>query len=118
MEKTRFSYIIIGGFLGSALRELIFQYFQGVGGTLIVNVLGSFILGYLMYGTELGFFSERERYLAGIGFCGGLTTFSTFMLQTLQYSAAPAAWNISANIIACLFAVFAGRAMAMKGLGT
>jgi CrcB protein len=118
MEKTRLYYIMIGGFLGSALRELVFQYSHGAWGTLIVNVLGSLVLGFLMYGTELGFFSERERYLAGIGFCGGLTTFSTFMLQTLQYSAMPAAWNILANITACLFAVFAGRAVAIKGLGT
>ncbi len=117
MEKTRFLYIMVGGFLGSALRELFFQYFPGSAGTFIVNVIGSLILGYLMYATELGFFSERERYLAGIGFCGGLTTFSTFMVQTLQYSAMPAAGNILANIAVCLFAVFAGRAVAIRGLG-
>ncbi len=118
MEKKRFLYIMIGGFLGSALRELFFQYFPDRAGTLIVNVLGSFIIGYLMYATELGFFSERERYFVGIGFCGGLTTFSTFMVQTLQYSAMPAAGNILANITVCLFAVFAGRAAAIRGLGT
>jgi CrcB protein len=118
MEKTRFAYILIGGFLGSAIREILSLSIPGATGILLANISGSFILGYLMYATELGFFSERERYIIGIGFCGGLTTFSTFIVQTMQFPAAFAALNVTANIVFCLASVFIGRALAIKGLGS
>jgi len=118
MEKTRFVYILIGGFFGSAIRELLSLSISGASGILLANVSGSFILGYLMYATELGFFSDRERYLIGIGFCGGLTTFSTFIVQTIQFPAAMAALNVTANIVFCLASVFLGRMLAIKGLGS
>lgn len=116
MDKTRFLYIFLGGFFGSALREIFSQLFPGAAGTLMVNMLGSFILGYLMYATELGFFSPRERYMGGIGFCGGLTTFSTFILQTLQFPVLLGAGNLLANVLLGLLAVFMGRALAVKEL--
>ena len=118
MEKARFVFILTGGFFGSALREIISLSFPGPQATLIASLTGSFILGYLMYATELGFFSERERYLAGIGFCGGLTTFSTFIVQTMQFPVPFALLNISANIGLSLACVFLGRSLAIKGLGT
>ena len=118
MQKNRFLYILAGGFIGSALREIFIQNYAGPSGTLIVNVLGCFVLGYLMYATELGFFTDKERYLVGTGFCGGLTTFSTFMVQTMQLSGYFALGNIFANIFFCLVSVFLGRAAALKGLGT
>jgi len=118
MEKTRFAYILIGGFLGSATREIISLSIPGASGIFLANISGSFILGYLMYATELGFFSDRERYLIGIGFCGGLTTFSTFIVQTMQFTAAQAALNVTANLVFCLASVFIGRALAIKGLGS
>lgn len=118
MEKTRFAYILIGGFFGSAIRELLSLSNPGAPGILLANISGSFILGYLMYATELGFFSERERYIIGIGFCGGLTTFSTFIVQTIQFPVALAALNVTSNIVFCLFSVFIGRALAIKGLGS
>jgi len=118
MEKTRFAYILIGGFFGSAIREILSLSIPGASAIFLVNISGSFLLGYLMYATELGFFSDRERYLIGIGFCGGLTTFSTFIVQTIQFPAAMAALNITANIVFCLASVFIGRALAIKGLGS
>lgn len=116
MEKIRFAYILIGGFLGSAIREALSLLIPGASGIFAANISGSFILGYLMYVLEYGMFSDRERYLIGIGFCGGLTTFSTFILQTMQFPADMAAWNITANIGFCLLSVLSGRIMA-KELG-
>ena len=116
MEKTRFVYILIGGFLGSAIREILSLSISSASGILLVNISGSFILGYLMYATELGFFRDRERYLIGIGFCGGLTTFSLFIVQTMQFPADLAALNVTANIVFCLTSVFLGRLLAIREL--
>lgn len=116
MEKTRFAYIFIGGFFGSMIREFLSLSFPGAWGTLFANIFGSFILGYLMYAADLGFFSERDRYLVGFGFCGGLTTFSSFIVQTMQFSNSLALLNITANIGLSLVCVFLGRTFTKKGL--
>ena len=48
-------------------------------GTLIVNVLGSFIIGIVMYYLDANeMITQNVRIFLTIGFCGGLTTFSTF----------------------------------------
>lgn len=75
----------LGGLIGSIARYVtirtidekfnsIFPY-----GTLVVNLVGSFILGvvYMLASKKLGM-SENLRIFLGAGFCGGLTTFSTF----------------------------------------
>jgi fluoride exporter len=75
-------YISLGGFLGSILRYIIseklnrnFPY-----GTLLVNITGSFLLGYFF---SKGLSSSLYAFL-GTGFCGAFTTFSTFKLEAFQ----------------------------------
>jgi CrcB protein len=79
-------------------------------GTLSVNVLGSFILGYIIF-----FFDSRELISPGlkifltIGFCGGFTTFSTFSLETINLLRDSeyffAIINMGLNLFLTLFAV-------------
>ena len=86
-----FILVTIGAGLGGGFRYLLSSlsykifpvYFPF--GTLIVNILGSFLLGFLIFG-----FDEKEllhptlKLFLGIGFCGGFTTFSTFSLETIN----------------------------------
>lgn len=76
--------VALGGALGSVLR-----YAVGLGlagrfpvGTLVVNVLGSALLGYLA-ARGLGM-SPVARLALGVGFCGGFTTFSALSVDTLR----------------------------------
>jgi CrcB protein len=114
-------YIGAGGFIGAVLRYLISSYIQDVSkstgipyGTLAVNVLGSFIIGVLFFLIESkGAFSPQTRAFVLVGMLGALTTFSTFSIETLNLlmdGAIPqAVINLTANIILCLSAVWAGR---------
>lgn len=90
----------LGSFAGGALRYLIAQFIRTHGfdgsfpwGTFIVNLAGCFLLG-LLFGlsSRCPIFSEEIRLLLMVGFCGGFTTFSSFiqenalLLQTGQYT--------------------------------
>ncbi len=84
-------------------------------GTLIVNVVGSFIIGF--FATLTGpdgrvFVSSTARQFVMIGFCGGYTTFSSFSIQTLNLVQEGewlrAGGNIVGSVVLCLVAVWAG----------
>ncbi len=54
-------------------------------GTFIVNVLGSFLLGFLVaLSLKRGDLSQTTLLLLGTGFMGSFTTFSTFSVETVQ----------------------------------
>jgi fluoride exporter len=89
-------------------------------GTLIVNVVGSFIIG--SFSTLTGpdgrmFVGSTARQFVMIGICGGYTTFSSFSLQTLDLMKdgewLQASTNIGGSIVLCLVAVWAGHALAV-----
>ena len=76
----------VGSFLGGSLRMIISKYVQLaiVGsfplGTMVVNVLGCFLIGvFSSLSSDNGGVSPAVRLLLMTGFCGGFTTFSTFM---------------------------------------
>ncbi len=75
-----------GGFVGSILRYLVSGYIQQITtsatfpfGTLAVNLIGCFVIGFLSQLAEArGVFTPESRALVFVGFLGGFTTFSTF----------------------------------------
>ncbi|MEO9947273.1 MAG: fluoride efflux transporter CrcB [Paraglaciecola sp.] len=118
-STTIYIFIALGGATGACLRyfltQLMFQWF-GKGfpfGTLLVNVVGSFLLGFLYSLFEHGHLETTLlRTTIGIGFLGALTTFSTFSVDTIvlfqQGLWLKAALNITLNILCCLFAAWVG----------
>lgn len=88
---------------------------------LIVNIIGSFILGSFAILSQQWNLDEKYVLLVAIGFCGGLTTMSSFALDSVnlmdnkQYSLV--AINIITNVGLSLGAIFGGRALTTIILG-
>ena len=90
-------------------------------GTLIINVLGSLVIGF--FATITGpdgrlLVGTVARQFVMIGICGGFTTFSSFSLQTLDLlndgEWLYAGTNIAASVALCLLAVWIGHAAALS----
>ena len=114
----------LGGAGGSILRYLASGYVQQLlnsatfpYGTLVVNVLGCLIIGFLSELAEAhGMFTPETRALVLIGMLGGFTTFSTFGNESMNLlrdgESALALINIGASILFGLAAVWLGRTAA------
>jgi CrcB protein len=84
-------YIALGSAIGGVARYLLgglIQRFSGgsfPSGTLLVNLTGSFVLGFLYrYASDSAAITPEVRALLTIGLCGGYTTFSTFTYETVR----------------------------------
>jgi CrcB protein len=110
-----------GGFFGSILRYLVSGYIQQAAksiafpyGTLAVNVIGCFVIGFLAQLAEgRGVFTSESRSFVFVGILGGFTTFSSFGNETLNLARDSqmmnALANVGANMILGLLAVWLGR---------
>ena len=114
----------IGGFIGATLRFILSGFIQNSTtilfpfGTLFVNILGSFFIGFLfLYFQEINL-SIHQKALLTTGLLGALTTFSTFSLETLlmiqENLWAKALSNIGLNIVLCLVATYLGMMVFKK----
>ncbi|ADC69227.1 CrcB protein [Methanocaldococcus sp. FS406-22] len=111
----------VGGFFGAIFRYLISGIvpvkFGIPTGTLIVNLIGSFILGFLLYCSLFAPIPTEYKLLIGTGFCGALTTFSTFSYETFvlvdEGLLFKALLNILINVVGCLVMVYFGRVLAL-----
>lgn len=73
--------VAVGGALGATCRHLVGQRMEHARmDTLVVNVLGSLLLGFVL-AAPLG---ESAVAIAGTGFCGAFTTFSSFAFETVR----------------------------------
>ena len=91
-------------------------------GTLVVNVVGCFLIGFLMQaGLATDLVPRTLRLALAVGFLGAFTTFSTFGYETLKYLEAGAwrlaAANVAANMVFCLTATWAGLVAARATVG-
>jgi CrcB protein len=117
------SAISAGGLLGANARYLIGLWAVDrwgaifPWGTLLINVSGSFVLGfYLTLVTERFTGKSTTRLFVATGFLGAYTTFSTFSYETVQLvqggDTLPALAYVAASLVAGLIAVLAGAAAA------
>jgi CrcB protein len=115
--------VAVGGAVGCLSRFYLATFVQQrvgpsfPGGTLLINVTGSFLLGFLMrYALQSGSISPATRAMVTTGFCGGYTTFSTFsyetalMLEDGEYGRA--ATYVGASVAVSLVFTFLGFAAA------
>lgn len=116
-------YIGIGGFLGAVSRFLLAKFINNYFtsfplGTLIVNVSGSFLLGFIIYSVLDGRnVSPEVRDFSTIGFLGAYTTMSTFAYESFRLGELSEylyfGLNIFLNVFLCLLAVYLGRELAL-----
>ena len=118
-QITTLLFIAFGGAFGACSRYLLSEMcvtFLGRNfpyGTLLVNVLGSFIMGVLIAGIEQEWqHFATHKAMVGVGFLGALTTFSTFSMDTFlllqQASFIKAGLNILLNVVLSIFVVWLG----------
>ena len=114
-------YAALGGALGSVSRYLLGIWIQTLSksidfpyGTLAVNLIGCFVIGFLSQLAETrGAFTPESRALIFIGLLGGFTTFSAFGNDTINLfrdgETFNALANVGANVILGLVLVWFGR---------
>ena len=116
----------LGGAIGSILRYsvsgLVQDFSRSIAfpyGTLAVNLIGCFAIGFLSQLAETrGVFNAETRTLIFIGVLGGFTTFSAFGNETMNLwrdgENFLAGANIATHLVLCLGAVWLSRALAYQ----
>jgi len=111
--------VFFGAGFGGTFRYLISAYSNRLfnlyfpTGTLIVNVVGSFLIGLIIFGLDMrGLLRPELKLLLAVGFCGGFTTFSSFSLETVMLLRSSqfllAFLNIFLNFILTISGIYLG----------
>ena len=120
-----FVLVFIGGGAGSLLRYVAGQLIPATltgspfpTAILLVNTGASFVLGAVISWVLNRSVGEEMRLLIGVGFCGGLSTFSSFSYDTVVLMqngrVASALLNIGLNVVVCLLASVGGLWVGQK----
>ncbi|WP_395294940.1 fluoride efflux transporter CrcB [Kitasatospora hibisci] len=114
--------VVVGAAVGAPLRYLTDRAVQSrhdsvfPWGTFAVNAAGCLVLGLLTGAAAAGAASPHVQLLVGTGFCGALTTYSTFSYETLRLAESGAGRYALANALGSiavgLAAVYAGAGLA------
>jgi fluoride exporter len=119
-QNMGFFWVFIGGGLGSVCRYGLALAMQPLTvrfpwATLAANVLACVVVGVLMAQQQQANLSDTRRLLLLTGFCGGLSTFSTFTGETWRLFAAGdttgAITNIALNLLMCFLGLWCGIAI-------
>jgi CrcB protein len=109
-----FGLIALAGGLGAVIRFLLSGWVGKLPwGILVANILASFVVGLVLRS------ADTSGFIAAVvvtGFCGGLSTFSTFSAQTVEYFKAKQVWlgvaNFALNLVLPTLAALAGLYLA------
>lgn len=120
MKGLEFVLLGVGATLGAILRYKMVESSLVIGGLpiniLIVNVIGSFLLGIFSLLSVTWSLDPKYSFFFAIGFCGSLTTMSSFALEVHNLldnkQLVLAAVNIFANICLSILGIFGGRFLA------
>lgn len=113
---------LLAGVIGALLRFGVSRLFAPVPdrlpwGVLIVNVVGSLVGGVVIGLLELGAIGDDVKLVVLTGFAGGLTTFSTFSVETIQLTQVgrwrAAVLSVSANLLLGVGAAVLGCCLAV-----
>lgn len=99
--------LAVAGALGAVVRAMAGERWPPWG-VVAVNVAGSFVLG-LVVGAEAG---RSVRLVVGVGFCGALTTFSTFAYHVTSLERGRRSLYAAASVVGALLAAALGLALA------
>ena len=117
-------FVGVGSFVGGVLRYLVSTWVHRLldnpwfpYGTLVVNVSGCLVIGFLSgLADERSVFTSEARLFVFIGFLGGFTTFSSFALETFSLArntqSVAAGTNVALQLIFGLVSVWAGNVLA------
>ena len=114
--------VLLGGALGAPVRYVVDLMVQSrhdsvlPWGTFVVNAAGSLVLGATAGGVVAAGGPDWVLTLAGTGFCGALTTFSTFSFETVRLAEeralGAAAVNVAGSVVVGAAACAAGWSLA------
>ena len=108
-------FVFVGGGVGSVFRYLLSKnlsplFNSPITGTFTVNILGSLLIGFLIGLESRNIIEKPMSFLLVTGFCGGLSTFSTFSFETFELLKQgfyfTAFLNVFLSVAVGLFAIF------------
>jgi len=113
--------VCVGGAVGSGMRYLVaVGAARWIGpdfpwGTLLVNLVGAFLIGLVQQLAAAHVLAEESRLLLSTGVMGGLTTYSAFSYETVRLAQLgdwrAASLNVAVTTILCLALCVAGMAL-------